>query len=95
MTIAAAVIGNPASHSLSPAIHNAWIAAAGLDAHYGWIEAEPVWDAIRGRAERTNVFCTGRNAPPELVDLADTVTEMRKVKHAYESGVRARRGIDF
>ena len=41
------------------------------------------------------MFCTGRNAPPELVDLADTVTEMRKVKHAYETGVRARRGLDF
>ncbi len=45
--------------------------------------------------EQTNVICTGRDAPPELVDLADTVTEMRKVKHAYETGVRARRGIDF
>jgi cob(I)alamin adenosyltransferase len=40
-------------------------------------------------------MCTGRNAPPELVDLADTVTEMRKVKHAYDTGVRARRGLDF
>ena len=63
--------------------------------NYGWIEAGPVWAAIRDRAERTNVFCTGRNAPPELVELADTVTEMRKVKHAYETGVRAKRGIDF
>jgi cob(I)alamin adenosyltransferase len=63
--------------------------------NYGWIEAEPVWSAIRDRAERTNVICTGRDAPTELVDLADTVTEMRKVKHAYETGVRARRGIDF
>ena len=63
--------------------------------NYGWIEPEPVWAAIRGRAGRTNVFCTGRNAPPELVELADTVTEMRKVKHVYETGVRAKRGIDF
>jgi cob(I)alamin adenosyltransferase len=63
--------------------------------NYGWIDGEPVWAAIRGRAERTNVFCTGRNAPPELVELADTVTEMRKVKHVYETGVRARRGIDY
>jgi cob(I)alamin adenosyltransferase len=63
--------------------------------NYGWIEAAPVWSAIRERAERTNVFCTGRNAPPELVDLADTVTEMRMVKHAYTTGVRAKRGIDF
>ena len=63
--------------------------------NYGWIEAEPVWAAIRDRAPRTNVICTGRDAPQALVDLADTVTEMRKVKHAYETGVRARRGIDF
>jgi len=63
--------------------------------NYGWIDDEPVWAAIRGRAEKTNVFCTGRNAPPELVELADTVTEMRKVKHAYETGVRAKRGLDF
>jgi cob(I)alamin adenosyltransferase len=63
--------------------------------NYGWIDGAPVWSAIRGRAERTNVFCTGRNAPAELVELADTVTEMRKVKHAYETGVRGRRGIDF
>lgn len=63
--------------------------------NYGWIEADPVWAAIRGRAERTNVICTGRDAPSDLVELADTVTEMRKVKHAYETGVRARRGLDF
>ncbi|HWM74750.1 MAG TPA: cob(I)yrinic acid a,c-diamide adenosyltransferase [Nocardioides sp.] len=63
--------------------------------NYGWIEPEPVWTAIRERSERTNVFCTGRNAPQELVDLADTVTEMRMVKHAYTTGVRAKRGIDF
>jgi cob(I)alamin adenosyltransferase len=42
-----------------------------------------------------NVIATGRDAPPELVELADTVTEMRKVKHAFDRGVRAIRGIDF
>lgn len=63
--------------------------------NYGWLDGEEVWQAIRDRASTTNVMCTGRNAPEALVDLADTVTEMRKVKHAYETGVRARRGIDF
>jgi len=63
--------------------------------NYGWIDGEPVWAAIRDRAPDTNVICTGRNAPQPLMDLADTVTEMRKVKHAYDTGVRARRGIDF
>jgi cob(I)alamin adenosyltransferase len=63
--------------------------------NYGWIDGDQVWTVIRDRAEQTNVICTGRNAPEALVELADTVTEMRKVKHAYETGVRARRGIDF
>jgi len=63
--------------------------------NYGWLDGAMVWETIRDRASTTNVICTGRNAPEALVDLADTVTEMRKVKHAYETGVRARRGIDF
>ena len=62
---------------------------------YGWVDGERVYAAIRERSPRTNVFATGRNATDELVALADTVTEMVKVKHAYESGVRAKRGIDF
>jgi len=50
-------------------------------------------DPGTGRADQRVLH--RRNAPSELVELADTVTEMRKVKHAYETGVRARRGIDF
>jgi cob(I)alamin adenosyltransferase len=42
-----------------------------------------------------NVILTGRDAPQRLIDIADTVTEMRKVKHAYDRGVMARRGIDY
>ena len=42
-----------------------------------------------------NVVITGRDAHPALVELADTVTEMRKVKHAYDSGIQARRGLEF
>ena len=41
------------------------------------------------------MVATGRDAPAELVEVADTVTEMRKVRHAYDSGVAARRGIDY
>lgn len=62
---------------------------------YGWVDGERVWAAIRGRSPETNVICTGRNAPEALIDLADTVTEMRKVKHVYETGVRAKRGLDY
>jgi cob(I)alamin adenosyltransferase len=42
-----------------------------------------------------NIVVTGRDAPAELVEVADTVTEMRNVKHAYDSGIAAKRGIDY
>ena len=50
---------------------------------------------MTGRAEGTNVVITGRRAPAELIEIADTVTEMRKVKHAYDQGIKAMKGIEF
>ena len=49
----------------------------------------------RSRAPKTNVVVTGRDAPPELVEIADTVTEMKMVKHAYARGIRAMKGIEY
>jgi cob(I)alamin adenosyltransferase len=63
--------------------------------NYGWIAADDVERTVRDRPPHVNVVVTGRDAPPELIALADTVTEMRKVKHAFDRGVRARRGIDL
>ncbi len=63
--------------------------------NWGWIDAAEVVAAIRDRAETVNVMCTGRDAPEPLVDLADTVTEMTKVTHAFDKGIYARRGIDY
>ena len=63
--------------------------------NFGWIEPAEVVAAIRERPAGVNIVATGRNAPPELVDVADTVTEMVKVRHAYDQGIRGRRGIDF
>ncbi len=62
---------------------------------YGWVDAVEVATAIRDRAPRTSVVATGRDAPDELVEVADTVTEMRKVKHAYDAGISAMKGIEF
>ena len=62
---------------------------------YGWVDAGEVAQAIRDRAPRTSVVATGRDAPDELVEVADTVTEMRKVKHAYDEGISATKGIEF
>ena len=42
-----------------------------------------------------SVVATGRDAPPALLEVADTVTEMRNVKHAFDAGILAKRGIDF
>ncbi|HYG59754.1 MAG TPA: cob(I)yrinic acid a,c-diamide adenosyltransferase [Symbiobacteriaceae bacterium] len=50
---------------------------------------------LRERPARLHMVLTGRNAPPELIEAADTVTEMVLVKHAYQAGIKARRGIEF
>ncbi|MHB8328789.1 MAG: cob(I)yrinic acid a,c-diamide adenosyltransferase [Acidimicrobiales bacterium] len=62
---------------------------------YGWVPVDDVVDGIRERASVTNVVITGRDAPDELIELADTVTEMRKVKHAYDQGIKAIKGIEY
>jgi cob(I)alamin adenosyltransferase len=62
---------------------------------YGWVPASVVADAISRRASRTNVVMTGRDAAAELVEVADTVTEMRKVKHAFDRGIKAKKGIEY
>jgi cob(I)alamin adenosyltransferase len=49
---------------------------------------------IEQRPAHVNLIITGRDAPAELVEVADTVTEMRKVKHAFDAGVGAKRGLD-
>jgi cob(I)alamin adenosyltransferase len=63
--------------------------------NWGWVDGEDVATAISSRPEKVNIFLTGRDAPVALVDVADTVTEMRNIKHAYEAGIRAAKGIDF
>jgi cob(I)alamin adenosyltransferase len=63
--------------------------------NWEWIDIAEVVGTITERPRRTSVILTGRDAPKPLVDIADTVTEMVKVKHAYDRGVMARRGIDY
>jgi len=63
--------------------------------NWGWIDAAEVVAVLRDRPERVNIVATGRDAPAALVDAADTVTEMRKVKHAYYRVIIAKKGIDY
>lgn len=63
--------------------------------NWGWIDTGEIIETIRQRPEHVNMILTGRDAPEPLVEVADTVTEMAKIKHAYDRGVMARRGLDF
>ena len=61
---------------------------------YGWLPLQDVLDTLRARPTHVHVCLTGRRCPPEIIELADTVTEMTKIKHAFNAGVPAQRGIE-
>ena len=62
---------------------------------YGMLDAEKVVEVLKQKPEMVHVILTGRNAHAKIVEIADTVTEMRQVKHAYEAGILAQRGIEY
>jgi len=62
---------------------------------YGMLDPAKVVETLKRKPEQMHVILTGRNAHPTIVELADTVTEMKQVKHAYEKGVMAQRGIEY
>lgn len=61
---------------------------------YGWLPLDDVLQTLRERPRDVHVVITGRRCPPEIIELADTVTEMTLVKHAFKAGVPAQRGIE-
>lgn len=63
--------------------------------HYGFVVLEDVLATLRTRPPHVHVVITGRNAPEELVALADLVTEMKPIKHPFEQGIPAQIGVDF
>jgi cob(I)alamin adenosyltransferase len=62
---------------------------------YRYLELEVLLDALRSRPPAQHVVITGRGAPAQLIEAADTVTDMRVVKHAFDARVRAQRGIEL
>lgn len=62
---------------------------------YGWVEVADVVECIKNRPDGVNVILTGRYAADELIELADTVTDMTMVKHGYKQGFKARKGIEY
>jgi cob(I)alamin adenosyltransferase len=63
--------------------------------HHGLVSVPEVLSVIEGRPEGVEIVLTGRNAPAEIIEAADYVTEIRSIKHPMEKGVRARKGIDY
>ena len=61
----------------------------------GLVPLDRVIDALDARPDHQHVVVTGRGAPPGLVEIADTVTEMRPIKHAFDAGVMAQKGIEL
>ena len=61
---------------------------------YDYLGSNAVIDVLEQRG-KTRVILTGRDAKPELIEYADTVSEMREIKHAFHAGIRAQQGLDF
>ncbi|MCM8539719.1 MAG: cob(I)yrinic acid a,c-diamide adenosyltransferase [Lentisphaeraceae bacterium] len=61
----------------------------------GYIPVEDVVKVLQNKPEKLNIIITGRNAPQEIMDVADTVSEMVPLKHAFEGGIQAQKGIEF
>ncbi|PVZ13950.1 MULTISPECIES: cob(I)yrinic acid a,c-diamide adenosyltransferase [unclassified Pseudomonas] len=62
---------------------------------HGYLELDQVMEDLQARPTMQHVVVTGRGAKPELIELADTVTEMGMVKHAFAAGIRAQKGVEL
>ncbi len=62
---------------------------------YGYIDLEEVLEALNQRPAMQSVIITGRAAHRQLIELADTVSEVKNIKHAFEAGIKAQKGIDW
>ncbi len=63
--------------------------------YYQLFPIDEFLDGLKNKKPETEVVATGRYAPPELIEMADLVTEMKEVKHYYTKGIEARKGIEF
>lgn len=62
---------------------------------YKMLEPGTVAEALKKKPEMVHVILTGRNAHPTIIEIADLVTEMREIKHPYQKGILAQRGIEY
>ncbi|MBI3570394.1 MAG: cob(I)yrinic acid a,c-diamide adenosyltransferase [Gammaproteobacteria bacterium] len=78
-----------------PAFHMVVLDELNIALKHRYIPLSDVLDALRARPAHQHAIVTGRGAQPELIELADTVTEMQVIKHAFQAGVRAQKGIEL
>lgn len=79
----------------NPAVHLVVLDEINIALKLGYLDLQQVLAALRVRPHMQHVVLTGRGALPEIVDIADTVTEMRDVKHAYRAGIQAQQGVEL
>ncbi len=63
--------------------------------NYNFLAVEKIVETLKNKPSRLNIILTGRDAHPDLIEVADTVTSMDSIKHAYEKGIKAQKGIEF
>lgn len=63
--------------------------------NFNFIDIEELLETLKNKPENLNIIMTGRDADPKLIDIADTVTEMKKIKHCFDRGIKAKKGIEF
>jgi len=78
-----------------PALHLVLLDELNIALRYDYLDVREVAAALKARPPEKHVCVTGRNAKPELVEIADLVSEVTAVKHPFEQGFKAQRGIDF
>ena len=62
---------------------------------YDYLPTNEIVEVLANKPDHLNIIVTGRGAPEALIEVADTVTEMKQIKHAFESGIQAQKGIEF
>jgi cob(I)alamin adenosyltransferase len=78
-----------------PSLHLVVLDELNIALRYDYLDIVEVIEGLKGRPPEKHVCVTGRNARPELIEAADMVTEMTLVKHPFEQGFKAQRGVDF
>lgn len=62
---------------------------------HGFLDSKVVREALKNRKSSLNVIITGRNSPPEILDVSDLVSEINVIKHPYQNGIMAQKGLDY